>query len=143
MLFQLPEDWANVHTQPRFVDTQTEPRHLKQLKMEKYEGNKKFECNICNTLFVLKSGLKRHISSVHEKKKPFTCNICDSNFANHSDIKFHVASVHQGNKQFECNICNASFVLKSGLKMHISSVHEEKNLLHVIFVATNLGAKII
>ena len=47
----------------------------------------------------MKSGLKRHISSVHEGLKPFKCNICGIYYAQKINLKTHITQVHDGIKQ--------------------------------------------
>ena len=93
-----------------------------------HEGNKPFQCNICDASFVEKRGLNRHVASVHEKKKPFQCSICNYGSAEKSKLKGHIASVHEGIRPFQCNICDASFVGKGDLNRHVASVHEKKRV---------------
>ena len=42
------------------------------------------KCNECNYLFKNKRNLKVHIASVNEGNKPFQCNICDASFVEKS-----------------------------------------------------------
>ena len=46
-----------------------------------HEDKREFECNLCESRFNLKGGLKRHIKIVHDKVMRFSCSICDKNFA--------------------------------------------------------------
>ena len=85
--------------------------------------------------FFLKSGLKRHISYVHEGLKPFKCNICGLYYAQKINLKTHMSQVHDGikrakpkhkeKKTYELNICNNIFTCKSSLKQHINGIHEK------------------
>ena len=62
--------------------------------MEKLK-KKSFQCEICNSHFKQKHGLKSHISSVHEGKKPFQCDLCDYSCSQKGHMKIHVAAIHE------------------------------------------------
>ena len=57
---------------------------------------KSFECVVCDTSFVKKPSLKRHIVSVHEGNNPCNkCDICETTFADKYRLKMHVTSFHE------------------------------------------------
>ena len=49
-----------------------------------------FKCKICAYKTAYKSGLKRHIESVHEEIKPFKGNICDYKTSRNNILKKHI-----------------------------------------------------
>ena len=65
------------------------------------------------------------IETVHEGKKPFKCNICDSSFIHKGDLNRHMNSVHEGKKPFKCGTWDASFTAKQNLERHIESIHRK------------------
>ena len=71
-----------------------------------HEGNKPFQCNVCNASFTRKQGLKIHINSIHEKKEPYKCSICDTSFTRRQGLKEHIDSIHEKIKPYKCNICD-------------------------------------
>ena len=83
------------------------------------------QCNVCNGTFLLKTGLKTHILSVHEGVKPFKCEICGLCVSQKGALNKHISVVHDGIKptrpkperkeRFECNICNKIFAWKLSL----------------------------
>ena len=51
-----------------------------------HEGNKKFECDICNSGFGKRVSFIIHVRMSHERKKPFKCD-CNSNFGEKGILK--------------------------------------------------------
>ena len=91
-------------------------------------------CQICKFIaFSLKTGLKEHMSSVHENEKPFKCDLCALTFSINRGLKSHVASVQKKRKPFKCRTCEHSFFQKSGLSHHVASVHERKKLFQLTY----------
>jgi KRAB domain-containing zinc finger protein len=50
--------------------------------------------------------LKVHVASVHEGDKPFNCDICNYCFSKRDKLKRHIASIHEGKKPLKCDICD-------------------------------------
>ena len=65
------------------------------------------------SMWYLKSNLKKHAASVHKVKKIFECDICRGAFSRKSSLTTHSATVHEGKKPYECDICSATFSHKS------------------------------
>ena len=43
-------------------------------------GEKPFECDICNEKYVRVNDLKEHIMRIHTGEKPYECHQCEENF---------------------------------------------------------------
>ena len=84
-----------------------------------HEGNKQTKRLICNE----KRDTKNHNAAIHEVRKPFKCDICDYTCSRKRNLNRHVETVHEGNKPFKCNICEYGYSTKSILNKHIASVH--------------------
>ena len=66
---------------------------------EVHPGKKlKYACTLCETSFLRKANLDRHVEGVHEGKKPYTCLLCGGSFHQKVALKSHIASVHDGIK---------------------------------------------
>ena len=118
--------------------TQSEP--LPQRKKNK-TTQKLQKCYDCNATFKSKSGLKQHISSIHEGKKTFKCDTCDSTFAQKGLLKTHISSIHEGKKTFKCDICGAYSRTKRKIIDHIRSVHQGKKLLKYNTCSKKIASK--
>ena len=92
----------------------------------KQQEKKQHKCSICDYSYFSKSGLKRHIESVHEGKKPHKCSICDHSTLTKQNLNTHIKSVHERRKPYTCSICEYSASQKGTLKKHIESAHEGK-----------------
>ena len=93
----------------------------------KNNGRKTHQCKECEKKFVLKSNLKRHLSTVHRKEKDHQCTRCDKKFGHNSHLQRHLATVHlkvyQEVKPHQCPKCNMKFGVKEKLKRHLSYMH--------------------
>ena len=98
-----------------------------------HENKKSHKCSLCNASFARKDNLTKHVKSVHENKRPFKCNICKASFTQSSNVKNHIASVHQNKRPFKCKICNFDFKQKAHLNRHISGVHDNRPIGRVDF----------
>ena len=86
-----------------------------------HKGNKRFQCNICDSKYTSKHGLLYHVTRVHDKiDKNFQCNICGKTFTSPNGLQYHLKSVHEGKKSFSCETCPKSFTSKQGLNYHIA-----------------------
>ena len=93
------------------------------------EGKKPNICSKCGVGFGKKSGLIKHVGSVHEGKKPDPtkqrkCSICNTIFSNQGNLSKHIRAVHEG-KKFNCDMCEAFFWENHTLKEHVALVHEQ------------------
>ena len=87
-------------------------------------SREEYSCN-CKKTFATISGLKMHISSVHDKEI-FSCDECEKSFTNKSNLRRHYLSKHNfDSKKFECDLCQTTFTENSTLKRHLESVHEK------------------
>ena len=70
----------------------------------------------------------KHISVVHEGEKTYECEICDGNFTQLSGLKVHMERIHEKKMPtIECPICGAQLT-KSDLAVHVCSIHEGRKL---------------
>lgn len=65
--------------------------HIKNVH-EKHTRTEQISCNICQTLFSSKAGLKRHVDVVHMKIKRFSCLVCGFMFSQKDHLKRHMKS---------------------------------------------------
>ena len=93
-----------------------------------HEGKKKCHiCDICNSSFMQKSALTRHLLAVHENKRLFDWQLCEAKYKSKSNLNKHVTTVHMENKlKIKCGICDVTFGTKNDMKRHISNIHEGK-----------------
>ena len=89
-----------------------------------HEKQKKPEdCFVCGKSFRTKTDLFKHQDTVHDGKKPYKCHLCGACFGQRQRMKIHVESVHEGRKPFDCTICQKSFATKGKLDRHSTTVH--------------------
>ena len=118
----------------------------------------RFECDICEKLFIRANSLRMHTYAIHEVKKDIQCGSCDKSFSHqsvfrkyfknvHKTIKTehkcgicatilcsnkyykeHMKSFHVENETFQCEYCNKVFHQKSGHRIHLKIVHGKENL---------------
>ena len=70
----------------------------------------------------------KHISVVHEGEKTYECEICDDTFTQKSGLEVHMDRIHeQKTLKIECPICGAQLT-KSDLAVHVCSIHEGRKL---------------
>ena len=69
-----------------------------------HEGEKSFECDLCESKFTQKESLKAHIASVHEEEKLFECDIYENAFTQKENLIVHIALIHEGERLFECDM---------------------------------------
>ena len=63
-----------------------------------------YKCKECETSFVRKDSLKRHMNRVHFKIKPLkklTCNECEASFEQKQQIESHINSVHLNERPYK------------------------------------------
>ena len=114
------------------------------------ERKKPFECELCESSFVSKHHLRKHVSTVHEdilshlfdrikqiqeESSILSCLRCNRTFRSKEDLIFHNKVAHKADKAhkekqlYKCEICHEEFTDKYHLKGHIFAVHEEKKPL--------------
>ena len=70
----------------------------------------------------------KHISVVHEGEKTYECEICDDTFTQKSGLEVHMDRIHEKKTlKIECPICGAQLT-KSDLAVHVCSIHEGRKL---------------
>ena len=68
--------------------------------------------------------LVNHIATIHKKGKKF--KMCNTKFLQRGNLRRHIATVHDTIKYFECDICNKTFSPKSVLKIMSYLLMKEK-----------------
>ena len=61
---------------------------------------------------------------IHTGEKPYECEICDTAFVRKGDLKRHIR-LHTGEKRYKCGICAAYFVKIGDLKTHANSYRRQ------------------
>ena len=70
----------------------------------------------------------KHSSVVHEGEKTYECEICDDNFTQQSGLNVHMERIHENKRpKIECPICGAQLT-KSDLAVHVCSIHKGRKL---------------
>ena len=86
-------------------------------------------CSICESAFLLKGSLSRHMTRVHHQKdkvkKRHHCLKCDKSFYAKIYLDRHITIVHEGKIPYVCPHCGKGFKDPNGLKGHIATKHEE------------------
>ncbi|GFT77411.1 hypothetical protein NPIL_582401 [Nephila pilipes] len=86
--------------------------------VEKVKGDKKrkFQCKICEKIFLYPSALKQH-EVVHTGECPYPCDYCDKSYRYSSHLNRHVRT-HTGEKPYLCLQCPKRFRDSSNLNRH-------------------------
>ena len=88
------------------------------------EGEGKFDCLECESVFAYEYELKIHIRISHLNFELFMCNLCDFSTTENTILKSHVTSTHRDDKIYICSICEADFSYPNALQKHMVSAHE-------------------
>ncbi|XP_034017322.1 zinc finger protein OZF-like [Thalassophryne amazonica] len=117
-------------------------------------GEKPFMCSECDTRFVHKKSLQRHMRThtekktckcltchqifykedlnehmrSHKKEKPFNCPLCGTRFGHKKSLSRHIKA-HSGEKLFSCSDCGKKFGRKSHLMRH-AMIHMRHKIFH-------------
>jgi len=102
----------------KFCDREFNTVAEKIVHERKHMGLKPFQCNVCQKFFTTSSGLKCHISDIHEKNGAFACGYCEKTYYNESQRVDHERK-HTGLKPFTCDKCGNAYDRKSTLNKHI------------------------
>lgn len=95
------------------------------LQIEQEKSSEKpstFDCTQCDKNFITKSGLRRHIVTIH-KIFDFRCEICNLDFPSDQKLRKHVNSFHV--ESFDCDICSKKFQTEGQWRSHKMYVHEK------------------
>ncbi|CDF36227.1 unnamed protein product [Chondrus crispus] len=81
-------------------------------------------CKKCNSTFLKRGNLGRHIQTVHLKLKPFQCDHCSQSFGYKNHLKRHQI-IHQRGKDLKCRICSLQFKGQAQLTKHVQLEHQQ------------------
>lgn len=85
-------------------------------------GLKKYNCDDCNSKYITKSHLQRHVRSSHqirtEEKIKCQHESCGMEFTSSSNMKRHYRLRHMKEKMYGCKDCDERFYRKNQLKVH-------------------------
>jgi len=105
------------------VDQNTLQFVASQLNFEDIEENldaeKHFSCKLCDEVFSVLRGLKKHIQAFH------VCNKCDYS-GDRSKVIYHKMYRHKKGLDFKCDQCEYAAKNSEILKMHNHKLHQEK-----------------
>lgn len=97
-----------------------------QLRYRRHRGELNFKCDNCQSKFISKYELKRHLLT--HGSKPASCHLCGLQLSRQAHVKRHIQAVHEGVKPFSCTGCSAKFAQKCDLDKH-KIKHEKKKKL--------------
>ena len=80
-------------------------------------------CDKCGKQFSTKSGLKFHVSGVHEGLKPYVCSQCGKTFPTNGSMQTHVKIVHLKTGSVKCEICQQGVANVFYLRKHMREMH--------------------
>ena len=83
-------------------------------------GEKPFECDICEKIFISSGALTDH-KRVHTGEKLYECVICKRAFILSSHLTVQ-KRVHTGEKPYSCDVCQKYFAQSSTLSNHNKTV---------------------
>ena len=106
-----------------------DPNNNEEMKKPENEGKKTHYCQVCEKSFSSKSGLDKHVKSIHEGRK-FTCVECDETFSDKRNLRNHMKTVHTGERDYQCEQCSKTFSTKSILSDHLK-VHRKPYSCHI------------
>ena len=99
---------------------------------KKHIGHKKYQCDLCQENFCMKSNLSNHINNDHNAKKKKNhiakihsnstkqskCDICNQNCYSQSNL-----NKHMGKTKHTCDLCQCNFCIKAKLLIHLEIHH--------------------
>lgn len=90
------------------------------------EGERPFQCILCDTCFIKKDHAIKHVRAIHFKERPHICLHCHSRFGQRSDLNKHIRAVHLRSKPYACEQCGICFSHRGNQLRHQQVVHEKK-----------------
>ena len=87
---------------------------------------KKFDCVYCESKFLTKGDLERHVKS-HMGTRDFTCELCQKTFTRQQTLNEHM-NRHYGLKPYECKVCGRAFSEMSTVYKHIKTHDHQKKV---------------
>lgn len=88
---------------------------------------RKHACETCGRIFYLNASLKRHLLR-HEKEKWFRCGICQKIFSKNEHLIAHKFA-HDVTEYFPCTMCPARFSLPADFENHMKLLHSDSSLI--------------
>jgi uncharacterized Zn-finger protein len=85
-------------------------------------------CHICGKDFNQKSGLLRHLQSVHKGRRDFGC-FCHKGFSERIG-RDELERIHTGEKPYKCDLCDKTFRANAMLCCH--------KRYHIAFIASTV-----
>jgi len=89
-----------------------------KFSLKSYE--KRFSCNDCDKVYLMKQQLGQHKWKIHVNGKKlikFECDLCDKTFNQKANLQTHLRGLHR-NFEFYCTLCRARFLTVQGLFKH-------------------------
>lgn len=90
------------------------------LESTSLEDRKKYKCDKCESKFLKKDSLIKHLQSPHSYK----CEFCDFTSNSKENTKRHLA-LHTASRQFICELCGVAFFTFGALNEHFVYVHSQ------------------
>ncbi|XP_060570570.1 zinc finger protein 37-like [Ruditapes philippinarum] len=106
---------------------ETDYRHLSLEYFRDHQSSCKVtnQCQVCGVCLSTKSGLKKHIESIHMNVRNYQCSTCPYSAKCSQRLKEHELS-HRSDHQFFCDKCTFTCVQKYQLKSHMRTHTGEK-----------------
>ena len=89
-----------------------------KLHIQIHEGNQRYGCDHCGSLFSRKIDRDRH-QMIHTGQKPYKCDKCEFSCIRPGDLNRHT-SMHTGVARHKCPHCDKTLVRKVDMKAHIA-----------------------
>ena len=95
---------------------------------------KRFNCSYCESKFLTKGDLERHIKS-HMGTRDFSCTLCSKTFTRQQTLNEHM-NRHYGLRPYECKLCGKTFsemlTVYKHLKCHEKDKGDDSSEDHII-----------
>lgn len=104
----------------KFACDSCDSRFLSKHDLAKHmmsHSNKSFVCQICKKAFSRNNILKQHQEKQHAELMKYRCDQCDKRFMEIDELKQHFTVAHNKVRRFKCK-CGKQFAYKQGLERH-------------------------